>query len=137
MNLFKKIGKGFGQAVIWFDRFVNWTIGRLPSVWSDYGGRTGETISSTLGLEEAVRLWYLYQDMGDKVYGLTDIEIEDKHLLGEFSSDLCDVFQKYHALQSINWKKNKKIMVQYPGIKALTGKFLAAKGIKGEGNDSV
>lgn len=127
-----KISSYLGKPVIWFDRFCNWTVGKWNKVWSEYGGNTNETISHTLGLEEAEKLWKLRKVFGDAVFNIKDIQIDDEHLLGEFSSDLCDFFQKWHALRSINWDKRnaKQLCQKYPGIKELVDRFLTIKGIR-------
>lgn len=121
-----------GKPAIWFDRFCNWTIGKWNKVWSSWGGNKNETISHTLGLEEAERLWNLHKVFGNAVFGMEDIPIDKEHLLGEFSSDLCDFFQAWHALRSINWNRtNAKMLCQkYPGIKELVAQFLEHKGVK-------
>lgn len=129
MNIFKKIGKSLGKAAIAFDEWCNGTIGKCKKVWSDFGGSKRETISSTLGIEEAIAL-YAYWKKGGDLARLTDVEIEDKHLLGEFSSDLCDVFQDWHALRSINWKRHPELEKEYPGIRVLVDTFLESRGIK-------
>lgn len=121
-----------GKPIIWFDRFVNWTAGRCRWIWSSFGGETNETISHTLGLEEAEKLYKLHAVLGDLVFGIKDIPIDSEHIIGELSSDLCDFFQKWHALRAINWdKRNAKGLCQkYPGIKELVEKFLRLKGIR-------
>lgn len=120
--------------IIWFDKFVNFAVGWWDKVWSSYGGKKNETISLTLGAEEAEVLWKLYKQIGDKVYELDDIQIDDEHKLGEFSSDLCDVVQPYHALRCIshNWrsKTGKEVLLKCPGADLIVDKFLDSKGIK-------
>jgi hypothetical protein len=131
-----KPGKYLGQAVIWFDRFVNWSVGRIRFrkyyVWSRWGGATNETISHTLGLEEAVWLWREHQRIGDRVLRVDDIPIDSAMILGELSSDLCDIVDPWHALKSIGWKKDSavELMGKYPGIKDLVERFLRHKEIK-------
>ena len=62
---------------------------------------------------------------------ILEIPLND-HILGEPSSDLCDVVQPWHALRSIDWNKpqSKKVMAKYSGIKEVVDDFLKAKGIK-------
>lgn len=132
MNPLKKIGSYFGKGAIWFDRMVNWTIGRWDKMWSDKGGNTNETISHTLGLEEAEKLFMLVAAFGEaEVFGYKDISIDGDHLLGELSSDLCDFFQRWHALRSITWDRDnaKELEKKCPGIRDLVTRFLASKGI--------
>ena len=129
MNIFRKAGRYIGQSVIWFDRFINYTIGKCRYIWSDYGGKSNETISSTLGAEEAEALYKLWV-AGIPYDQIKDVLIEDKHILGEFSSDLCDLFQRYHALRSITWRKEKTLLTKYPGIDKVVTDFLLSKGIK-------
>ncbi len=143
MNLFRHIFSDIGKIVIWYDRANNWGPGRLHIgshwLWSRFGGKTNQTISHTLGLEELLVL--IDEVLEGLARGLTedqifasigDLKIDRKMLIGEFSSDLCDVFQPWHALRSINWdKKNaRKILSQYPDAKSLVVRFLRFKGIK-------
>lgn len=134
MNVLKKIGQQLGRFALWADRVLNWSLGRREEVWSDYGGNTNETISLTLGAEEAKTMWVLYQDIGEKVYDLTDIEIDSEHILGEPSSDLCDSFEPYHALKCINrnWKSEtgKKLLLECPGADSMVATFLKRRGVK-------
>jgi hypothetical protein len=129
MNALRAIGHYLGKSVIWFDRAVNWTVGRCSRLWSDYGGETNETISHTLGLEEAEALYKCWL-LGIPLARIKDVHIEDKHRLGEFSSDLCDLFQRYHALRSINWKKEPALQAKYPGIRDVVEYYLRSKGVK-------
>lgn len=128
----KKLFSPFGKIAIWFDRLCNYTIGKINKVWSEQGGKSNQTISHTLGLEEAKQLWVLYRAFGDAVFDMKDIPIEGEHLLGELSSDICDFFQKWHALRSINWAKDnaKALQQRCVGIKELVERFLDYKGIK-------
>ncbi len=134
MNVLKAAGHYLGRFALWIDRVLNWGPGRRKEVWSDYGGNTNETISLTLGAEEAKGIWVLHQDIGDKVYDLTDIEIDSEHILGEPSSDLCDAFEPYHALKCINrnWrsKTGKKLLLECPGVDLMVVKFLKRRGVK-------
>lgn len=135
MIVLDKIGNAVGKAVIWFDRFCNWTLGKVRFgkyyVWSKWGGATNETISHTLGLEEAEWLMKRYLQVGDSIFEIHDIPIHSEAILGELSSDICDVFQPWHALRSINWNKPnaKSLMAKYPGIDAVVAEFLEHKGI--------
>ena len=132
MNPLKKIGSWIGKGALWFDRFCNWTIGKWNKAWSDKGGNTNETISHTLGLEEAEKLFMLVKAFGEaEVFGYKDISIDGDHMLGELSSDICDFFQKWHALRSITWDRDnaKDLEKKCPGIRDLVTRFLAAKGI--------
>ena len=143
MNFFQHLFSDIGKIVIWYDRANNWGPGRIHIgsywLWSRFGGNTNETISHTLGLEELLVL--IDEVLEGLARGLTeeqifssigDIVIDRKMLIGEFSSDLCDIFQPWHALRSINWdKKNaQKILRQYPDSRSLVERFLLSKGIK-------
>jgi len=113
------------------DIFINYIIGRFKIFWSDYGGNKRQTISSSLGAEEAEVLYKEWKS-GVDITKIEDIEIPSEHLLGEFSSDLCDLFQRYHALRSIDWKKpeEKKLTQKYPGIEGVVSNYLKSKGIE-------
>lgn len=132
-----------GRIVIWYDRANNWGLGRIHInnhwLWSRYGGQTNETISHTLGLEELNVL--IKETLEGMSRGLTeeqifasigDIKIDKRMLIGEFSSDLCDIFQSWHALRSIDWKRKnaQQILKTYPDARNLVKRFLKSKGIK-------
>lgn len=133
MNPLRYVGHQLGRFALWVDRCFNWGTGKSDKLWSDKGGNTNETISHTLGLEEAEKLYMLVAAFGEEeVFGYKDISIDGDHLLGELSSDLCDFFQKWHALRSITWDRDnaKELETKCPGIRDLVTRFLEAKGIK-------
>lgn len=133
MNILNKIGSCIGQIGIFIDRMFNDTVGESDDVWSEYGGKTNETISLTLGAEEAKWLYQRFQEIGEKVYEVKDIPIDREHILGEFSSDLCDQFEPWHALKCINrnWKSRtgKQLLLECPGVDWLVHEFLRRKHI--------
>lgn len=112
--------------IIWFDKFVNFSVGWWYRLWSHFGGKKNETISSTLGAEEAEQLYLLWiaKVPFEKI---KDLEIPPEHIIGEFSSDLCDLFQRWHALRSIDWRKEKILKQKYPGIEEVVEQFLKEK----------
>ncbi len=115
----------------YLDKPVNWLLG-WTGIWSSSGGDLHETISSTLGAEECENLYRLYKQ-GKPLNQITEDEIQDpftEHPLEEFSSDLCNCFQKYHALRSIEWDKEPDLEVKYPGIRLVVAQYLEMKGIK-------
>lgn len=95
-------------------------------IWSSWGGWENSTISHTLGMEE-LSVLYRQVHQGIPFSEIKDLKISFDHPLGEFSSDLCDIFQPWHALRSIRW--TKKIEKQFPGGKQLVYDFLKSKGI--------
>lgn len=135
MSIFGKLEEYAGHTVIWFDRFCNWSAGRVRCgkyyIWSRWGGATNETISHTLGLEEAEWLMVRYLKVGDAIFKIDDIPINSCAILGELSSDLCDIFQPWHALRSIHWdrKNAQTLLTKYPGIDKVVKDFLKSKGI--------
>ena len=142
-----KPGKYTGQAVVWFDRFCNlcsrWVHTGKNFIWSRWGGNTNETISHTLGLEELLvlmREWSSGIKAGkteEEIFSnIKDLEIDSNMILGEPSSDLCDIVQPWHALRSIGKKKKsfEQFCRDYPEYAAdawdVRCRFLAFKGIK-------
>jgi hypothetical protein len=118
----------FFSIALGFDKLVNWTAGKWNRIWSDYGGEKGQTISSSLGAEEAEVLYKAWVS-GQDITKIDDIPIPMHHILGEFSSDLCDLFQRHHALRAIDWKYETEIVSKYPGIKGIVDDYLKAKGV--------
>jgi hypothetical protein len=127
MNFFSKIIHGTANylfpIVYQVDELGN-AIGS-DEVFSEYGGNTSETISSTMGKELAKDLW------NHRTIGNYDPQYPAiRYPLGGFANWLCNRFQKEHALRSINWNAGVDLEKQYPGIKDLVAYHLRKEGIK-------
>jgi hypothetical protein len=100
--------------------------------WSDWGGKKGETISSSFGDEEAEMLYLEY--MRSRKLSTPYISLKD-HPVGQFSEDICTAIQsvasgrkRYHGLESIeNWDV---LEAKYPGIKKVVTLYLKKEGVK-------
>jgi hypothetical protein len=90
----KKVGKalgnyGFGVAYA-FDQFVNCL---LPFAFGPYAGEKDETISSAMG----------------KLAATNRMKIPWKYPVAKLASGLCNIFEKDHALKSIENDEGKKL----------------------------
>lgn len=115
----------------YLDKPANFLFG-WTGVWSSHGGNIHETISSTLGAEECENLYKLWK-AGIPLQSITEDDIQDpitEHPLEEFSSDLCNCFQKYHAPRSIEWEHEAWLEQKYPGIRDVLTQWLVLKGVK-------
>ena len=96
-------------------------------LWSSFY-EPGDTISSTLGMEQLV--------LGYKEYlkthniDLPEPEIPLEHPLGDLFIDVCDFFQSYHGYLSIEPHQVAKLEKKYPGISDFFDQYLKQKGIK-------
>jgi len=81
-------------------------------------GQKGETISSALGKYEAIRR---YQNRNNNKYVF---KWPLRYKLQEIESDICNIFQAYHGLKSIEWNNGICIEKKYPGIKNWVEEFI-------------
>lgn len=133
VSLFKEIASDVAKIPKEIDIAANETLGKSNDVWSDYGGRDGQTISESLGWEKIKAAYQLFLkgvDMSKLDSG--DIDIPKEHIIGEFSSALCDIFQDWHAMRCANrhWDtpQGQALKEEYPGIQEFTEELLEEKG---------
>jgi hypothetical protein len=92
-------------------------------LFSEFGGKASETISSTMGKVLAKDLWLHRSEPG------YDPSYPWKYPFGKFSNWLCSLIQPYHSLRSIEWNSGINIEKMYPGIKAMVEEYLKVKGV--------
>lgn len=100
----------------------------LPDgTFSDYGGQEEETISSAMGKAQARILWGRKQAGQEKDLSYPFIPLHNP--LGQLAEDICEAFQPYHGLRSIEWDHGIDMEKLYAGIHEVVYNYLAAKGI--------
>ena len=121
----------FGSELVTFLKDIDILANNLvpDGAFSAFSGQPKETISSSMGKAQARIIWgWKHGEPHDPNYDYPLIPITCP--LGQLSEDICEVFQPYHGLRSIEWDRGVDIQALYPGIKQIVIEYLAAKGIK-------
>lgn len=113
----KSAGKWLGNIIYELDQLGNAVIGPIVS---PVGGEKDETWSSAMGKALAIQL-YLHLDK--------DPEIPIPYILGAVFNWICEIFQKCHSLQSIEWDEGYKFVNQEE-MKKIVAAYLKKKGVK-------
>lgn len=94
MKTVKKVGKALGNyafnVVYAFDQFAN---ALTPFLFGPFAGQKDETISSAMG----------------KLAATNNMRIPWKYPVAKAASGLCNIFEKDHALKSIENDEGKKL----------------------------
>jgi hypothetical protein len=105
------------------DREVN---DHLPDgTFSQFSSEPRETISSAIGKGQAFVLWVAAQRQETIDYPYIPL----RYPLGQIAEDVCEIFQPFHGLRSIEWDRGVNMEALYEGIKQVVHDYLKTKGI--------
>jgi hypothetical protein len=112
----KSAGKWLGNIIYELDQLGNAVIGPIVS---PVGGEKDETWSSAMGKALALQL-YLHPDK--------EPYIPLPYVMGAIFNWICEIFQKCHSLQSIEWDEGYKFTNQTE-MKKIVESYLKKKGV--------